>query len=74
MAGSGVVEVPDKIVNVDKKGNAKIIDTLTKTANLKKIKGESVIKLESENDLIVKTKGRQYHDSEVVHIPTNNNT
>ena len=27
MAGSAVVEVPEKIVNVDKKGNAKIVDT-----------------------------------------------
>ena len=31
----------------------KIIDTLTKTGNLKKVKGESVIKLEAGNDLIV---------------------
>ena len=69
MAGSAVVEVPEKIVNVDKKGNAKIVDTLTKSGNLKKVKGESVIKLEAGNDLIVKNKGRQYHDSEVVNIP-----
>ena len=70
MAGSAVVEVPDKIVNVDKKGNAKIIDALTKTGNLKKVKGESVIKLETGNDLIVKNKGMQFHDSPVVNIPT----
>ena len=69
MAGSAVVEVPEKIVNVDKKGNAKIVDTLTKSGNLKKVKGESVIKLEAGNDLIVKNKGRQYHDSKVVNIP-----
>ena len=68
--GSAVVEVPEKIVNVDKKGNAKIIDTLTKTGNLKKVKGESVIKLETGNDLIVKNKVRQFHDSPVVNIPT----
>ena len=36
---------------------------------MKKVNGESVIKLESGNDLIVKNKGRQYHDSEVVNIP-----
>ena len=66
MAGSAVVEVPDKIVNVDNKGNAKIIDTLTKTGNLKKVKGESVIKLEAGNDLIVKTKGKRFKDSSIV--------
>ena len=70
MAGSAVVEVPDKVVKLDKKGNAKVMETLTKTGNLKKIKGESVIKLESGNDLNIKTKGRQYHDSEAVVIPT----
>ena len=69
IAGSAVVEVPDKIINVDKKGNAKIVDTLTKSGALKKVNGKSVIKLESGNDLIVKNKGRQYHDSEVVNIP-----
>ncbi len=69
MAGSAVVGVPEKIVNVDKKGNSKIVDTLTKSGALKKVNGESVIKLESGNDLIVKNKGRQYHDNEVVNIP-----
>ena len=69
VAGSGVVEVPDKIVKVDNKGNAKVMDTLTKSGALKKVNGESVIKLEPGNDLIVKNKGRQYHDSEVVNVP-----
>jgi hypothetical protein len=69
MAGSAVVEVPDKIVKVDNKGNAKVMDTLTKSGALKKVNGESVIKLEPGNDLIVKNKGRQYHDSEVVNVP-----
>ena len=36
MAGSAVVEVPDKIINEDKKGNAKIVDTLAKSGALKK--------------------------------------
>ena len=70
MAGSAVVEVPDKIVNVDKKGNAKIMDKLTKSGNLKKVNGESVIKLEAGDDLIVKNKGRQFQHSPVVNIPT----
>ena len=70
MAGSAVVEVPDKIVKVDNKGNAKIMDTLTKTGNLKKVNGESVIKLEPGNDLIIKNKGRQFNDSSIVNIPT----
>jgi hypothetical protein len=70
MAGSAVVEFPDKVVKLDKKGNAKVMETLTKTGNLKKVNGESVIKLESGNDLNIKTKGRQYHDSEAVIIPT----
>ena len=33
MTGTAIVEVPNKIVKVDKKGNAKIMDTLTKTGN-----------------------------------------
>ena len=69
MAGSAVVEVPEKVVQLNKNGNPKIVDTLTKSGALKKVKGESVIKLEAGNDLIVKNKGRQYHDSEVVNIP-----
>ena len=67
MAGSAIVEVPDKIVKVDKKGNAQIMDTLTKSGNLKKVNGESVIKLEPGKDLIVKKKGRKYNE---VIIPT----
>jgi hypothetical protein len=68
MAGSAVVEVPDKIVKVDNKGNPKIIDTLTKSGTLKKIKGESVIKLETGNDLNIKTKGKKFNDA--VNLPT----
>ena len=56
MAGSGVVEVPEKVVNVDKKGNAKIVDTLTKSGALKKVNGKSVITLETGDDLIVKSR------------------
>ena len=29
MAGSGVVEVPEKVVQLNKNGNPKIVDTLT---------------------------------------------
>ena len=70
MAGSAIVEVPDKIVKVDKKGNAQIMDTLTKSGNLKKVNGESVIKLEPGKDLIIKSKGKQFNDSDIVNIPT----
>ena len=66
MAGSGIVEVPDKIIKVDTKGNAKLIDTLTKTGNLKKVNGESVIKLEPGKDLIVKSKGKQFNDHKLL--------
>ena len=41
IAGSAVVEVPEKFVNVDKKGNAKIVDTLTKSGALKTKNGLS---------------------------------
>ena len=63
MAGSPIVEVPEKIVSLDNKGNPKIVDTLTKSGTLKKIKGESVIKLETGNDLNIKTKGRNFNDA-----------
>jgi hypothetical protein len=46
------------------------MDTFTKSGTLKKVDGESVIKLEPGNDLIVKTKGRQFNDSSIVNIPT----
>jgi len=68
MAGSAIVEVPEKVVKLDKKGNTKIIKTLTKSGNLTKVNGESVIKLESGNDLIVKNKGRKFNDA--VNLPT----
>ena len=43
MAGSAVVEVPEKVVQLNKNGNAKIVDTLTKSGALKKVNGKSVI-------------------------------
>ena len=67
MAGSAIVEVPEKVVKLDKNGDTKIIKTLTKSGNLTKVNGESVIKLESGNDLNIKNKGRKYNE---VNIPT----
>jgi hypothetical protein len=34
MTGTPIVEIPSQVVNVDKSGNAKLIDTLTKAGNL----------------------------------------
>ena len=63
--------MPEKVVQLNKNGNAKIVETLTKSGALKKkVNGKSVITLETGDDLIVKNKGRQYHDSKVVNIPT----
>ncbi len=53
-----VVEVPSQVVKVDKSGNGKLIDTLTKAGNLKKVDGENVIKLETGDNLVVKTEGK----------------
>ena len=68
ISGTPVIEVPNKVVQVDKSGNAKLITTLTKAGNLKKVNGENVIKLESGDDLVIKTTGKKYND--VVNIPT----
>ena len=68
ISGTPVIEVPSKVVQVDKSGKAKLITTLTKAGNLKKVNGENVIKLESGDDLVIKTTGKKYND--VVNIPT----
>ncbi|MEI7670129.1 MAG: hypothetical protein WCJ33_08610 [Pseudomonadota bacterium] len=68
MVSTPVGEVPSQVVKVDKSGNGKLIDTLTKAGNLKKIDGENVIKLEPGNHLVVKTEGKKYNDA--VNIPT----
>ena len=62
MSGTPVVEVPSQVVKVDKSGNAKLIDTLTKAGNLKKINGENVIQLETGDNLVVKSEGKKYND------------
>ncbi len=36
LVSTPVVEVPSQVVKVDKSGNGKLIDTLTKAGNLKK--------------------------------------
>lgn len=45
LAGSAVIEVPDKVVKIDNKGTPQLIDTLTKKGNLKKVDKENVIQL-----------------------------
>ena len=67
MVSTPVVEVPEKLVTI-KNGKAKIIDTLTKAGNLKKVDGENVIKLEKGDNLVVKTEGKKYNNA--VNIPT----
>ncbi len=68
MSGTPIVEIPSQVVNVDKSGNAKLVTTLTKARNLKKVNGENVIKLESGDDLVVQTKGTKYN--EAVNLPS----
>jgi hypothetical protein len=68
MSGTAVVEVPTQVVKVDNAGNAKLIDTLTKSGNLKKVNGENVIKINSGDDLVIQTKGKKYN--EAVNLPS----
>ena len=69
LASSPIVEVPEKLVTI-KNGKAKLIETLTKAGNLKKIDGENVIKLETGDNLVVKTEGNKY--TPIQTIPTHN--
>ena len=39
MSGTPIVEVPSHVVKVDSAGNVKLINTLTKAGNLKKVNG-----------------------------------
>jgi hypothetical protein len=68
MVSTPVVEVPEKLVTINKNGKAKIIDTLTKAGNLKKVDGLNVIKLEPAQELNIKTKGKKYNE-----VDPNNN-
>ena len=49
LANTAEMFVPDKVVNVDNNGKIKLVKTLTKKKNIKKIKGKPVIKLEDKN-------------------------
>jgi protoporphyrinogen oxidase len=65
LASSPIVEVPEKLVTI-KNGKAKLIETLTKAGNLKKIDGENVIKLEAGDNLNVKSNGTKYNADEIL--------
>jgi PKD repeat protein len=67
MSGTAVVEVPSQVVKVDNAGNVKLIDTLTKAGNLKKVNGENVIKINSGDDLVIQTKVKKYNET-VLHV------
>ena len=45
MSGTPVVEVPSQVVKVDNSGNAKLINTLTKAGNLKRLMVRTSLKL-----------------------------
>ena len=45
MSGTPIVETPSQVVKVDNAGNAKLIDTLTKSGDLKKFNGDNVLNL-----------------------------
>ena len=62
MVSTPIVEVPDKVIKLDNKGDAKLIDTLTKAGNLKKVDGQNVIQLEPAKELSIKTKGKKYNE------------
>ncbi len=64
VANTAEIFVPDKVVNVDNKGKIKLIDTLTKTKSIKKIKGKPVIKLEDKNinGIVINQEGEKLMD------------
>ncbi len=66
LVSTPVVEVPEKLVTINKNGKAKLIDTLTKAVNFKKVDGENVIKLEAVDNLVVKTVGNKYNADEIL--------
>ena len=64
VANTAEIFVPDKVVNVDAKGKIKLVDTLTKTKSIKKIKGKPVIKLEDKNinGIVINQEGEKLMD------------
>jgi hypothetical protein len=66
LVSTPVVEVSEKLVTINKNGKAKLIDTLTKAGNLKKIDGENVITLESSDNLNVKSVGTKYNADDIL--------
>lgn len=56
------IEIPEKIVSI-LDGKPKIINTLNKSGNLKRINKKPVIKLEPSTDFNIKT-GKKYHEAE----------
>ena len=51
LTGSATITVPDKVVKIDNKGHPKLVDTLTKSGNLKTVNGDKVINLESDKEV-----------------------
>ena len=64
VANTAEIFVPDKVVNVDNKGKIKLVDTLTKTKSIKKIKGKPVIKIEDKNinGIVINQEGEKLMD------------
>ena len=64
VANTAEIFVPDKVVNVDAKGKIKLVDTLTKTKSIKKIKGKPVIKIEDKNinGIVINQEGEKLMD------------
>ncbi len=64
VANTAEIFVPDKVVNVDDKGKIKLVDTLTKTKSIKKLKGKPVIKLEDKNinGIVINQEGEKLMD------------
>jgi hypothetical protein len=64
VANTAEIFVPDKVVNVDAKGKIKLIDSLTKTKSIKKIKGKPVIKIDDKNidNIVINKEGEKLMD------------
>jgi hypothetical protein len=64
IANTAEIFVPDKVVDIDNEGKIKLVKTLTKKKNIKKIKGKPVIKFDDKNinNIVINQEGGKLMD------------
>ncbi len=64
VANTAEIFVPDKVVSIDDEGKIKLLKTLTKKKNIKKIKGKPVIKFYDKNidGIVINQEGEKLMD------------